>query len=260
MKYPLDAETFIETVTMLVENNKMQQILVDKMKGLLEQAMTDAETDDSQWYDDAEDLLKDLHALKTYHESRRFNETNFRNQYGFEATQKADASIARLNLPPSEIVQVQDEDVTVNELSEDDMSRFFSEKRKEKRYRPNRSLKQMSHDEIAKAPVADLKELLQQATAEEIAMDNSNDIYKIKARVANLARGPGMQLTAQGQQLCNTFVHVLKSLYDFADRIPYEDVRTKLISLLRSHENMPGILIAAAGAGVKQADKDKEKV
>jgi len=51
--------------------------------------------------------------------------------------------------------------------------------------------------------------------------------------------------------LCNTFVHVLKSIYDFADSIEDKDTKIKLIEIMRRHENMPANLIAAAGAGVK---------
>lgn len=79
----------------------------------------------------------------------------------------------------------------------------------------------------------------------EEKQDNSNDIYKIKARVANLARGGGASLTPVGEMLCNAFVHVAKDLYDFAETISDPAVKAKLIELIRKHENMPANLIAA---------------
>ncbi len=85
----------------------------------------------------------------------------------------------------------------------------------------------------------------------EEQQDNSNDLYKIKARVANLARANGASITPVGEMMVNTFVHVLKSLYDFADTIEDKNIRIKLIQKIRSHEGMPATLINAASVGVK---------
>lgn len=84
----------------------------------------------------------------------------------------------------------------------------------------------------------------------EEALNNSNDIYRIAARVKNLARGGGGSLTPVGEMMCNSFVHVLKALYDFAETIP-EPHKTNLIELVRNKEGMPADLIAAAGSGVR---------
>lgn len=78
---------------------------------------------------------------------------------------------------------------------------------------------------------------------------NSNDIYRIAARVKNLAAGNG-SLTPVGEMMCNSFVHVLKAIYDFSETLP-EPQKTQLGDLLRKHEDMPANLIAAAGAGVR---------
>lgn len=85
----------------------------------------------------------------------------------------------------------------------------------------------------------------------EKEQDNSHDIYKIAARVKNLARGSGGTLTPQGEMLANTYVHVLKALYDFADTIPDRDTKTKLVEILRKNEGMPASLIEAAKVGVR---------
>lgn len=85
----------------------------------------------------------------------------------------------------------------------------------------------------------------------EAKQDNSNDIYKIAARVKNLARGNGGSLTAVGDILCNTYCHVLKALYDQAEKIP-EPHKTAMLDLIKKHEDMPANVISAAGAGVKK--------
>lgn len=84
----------------------------------------------------------------------------------------------------------------------------------------------------------------------EKKQDNSNDIYKISARVKNLARAGGASLTPVGDMLCNTYIHVLKAFYDFAEKLP-ESHRQELIDLVRSKEGMPADMIAATKASVK---------
>lgn len=85
----------------------------------------------------------------------------------------------------------------------------------------------------------------------EKEQDNSNDIYKISARIKNLARGNNASLTPMGDILCNTYTHVLKALYIFADTMSDQNTKDKLIRLIRANENMPANVIAAANAGVK---------
>lgn len=71
---------------------------------------------------------------------------------------------------------------------------------------------------------------------------NSSDIYRIAARVKNLARSGGASLTGVGESMCNLYVHVLKAVYDFADTLE-EPKKEELRALLRKHEDMPGRLI-----------------
>lgn len=80
----------------------------------------------------------------------------------------------------------------------------------------------------------------------EKKQDNSNDIYKINARIKNLARyEANANLTPQGDMVCNSFTHALKSFYDFAETIENEELRTKLLTLTRDQEMVPANLIAA---------------
>ncbi len=228
MKYPLDETTFAETLTRFLEHNKGQLLVIEQLRTLLEEAMDREEDADSQWYLDSEEALKELHTLKMYHESRRFNEGN-----GHYEAKEAPSEMFRSDAPDLP---------EGGEMSEAELSRMFKEKRATKEVKKlSKSLKEMSLEEIQDW---------------ESAQDNSNDIYKIKARIANLARGPGMSLTPVGEILCNSFVHMLKSLYDFADKIEDKATKIQLIAIIRNQESVPGTIIAAAGAGVKKSAKD----
>jgi len=99
------------------------------------------------------------------------------------------------------------------------------------------------------------KKPLHEMTIDEIesaekAEDNSNDIYKISARVKNLARGGNANLTPMGDMLCNSYTHVLKAFYAFAETLN-QPAKDALVLLIRKHEDMPGNVISAAGVGVK---------
>lgn len=224
MKYPLDQQTFAETVTKIIEHQKGQLAVITQLKSLLEEAMDREEEADTEWYEESEQVLKDLHALQMYHDSRLFNEKN-----GHYEPKGQMAEVFTENQPDMP---------EGGEMSEEELSRLFKEKRNTKKTKQlGKSLKEMSLEEI---------------TDWEAAQDNSNDIYKIKARIANLARGPGMSLTPVGEILCNSFVHMLKSLYDFADTIQDKSLKIQLIAVIRNQESVPGTIIAAAGAGVKK--------
>src|SRR5581483_1815949 len=76
-------------------------------------------------------------------------------------------------------------------------------------------------------------------------------IYEINARVKNLARGSGGSLTPVGDMLCNTYTHVLKDFYNFAETLP-EPHKTIMLALISRHEDMPLNVIAAAVVGVNR--------
>lgn len=89
----------------------------------------------------------------------------------------------------------------------------------------------------------------------ESKQENNNDIYKIAARVKNLARNGDGNLTANltptGEALCNTFVHIVKAYYDFAETLTDKETKIKLMELTRKQEGIPGSFIAAMHVGVK---------
>jgi hypothetical protein len=238
MKYPLDETSYAETITQLVHHEKAQSEVIVALATLLEMAMDSSESAEDEWYKESENLFKDMHALRMWHESRRFNQSVLDSQM---PELKAEPTIRAIN--PDEFGMAEEQ----GELSEEDLARHFKEKRKHKKEKEaSKALDKMSLDEIE---------------SWERKQENATDIYKIKARVANLARGNNASLTRTGDILCNSYVHVLKALYDFADKIEDPNIRVQLIELIRNQEGMPGTIIAAAGAGVIEKDeKPKRRV
>lgn len=104
----------------------------------------------------------------------------------------------------------------------------------------------------APEPVVKAPQTEEELAAWQKAQDESEDLYKIAARVKNLAREGNKVLTPQGEALCNTYVHVLKSLYEWSNKIPDEALRKELKDFIRSKEDMPGSYISAMMAGVKK--------
>lgn len=237
MKFPLDPVTYVETINQIVEHEKTQSLIIEKMTSLLEDILHDTKLEDGDtatepWHYEATSLIKDIKALNKEHETRRFNEANYRAQNPEKG---------------GSIIRALDDDFIASgegEMSEEDLARHFKEKPKKAKKEKPKQLSEMSLDEIQ---------------SWEKAQENSNDIYKIKARVANLARGPGVSLTPQGEMLCNTYVHVLKALYDFAENVQDKNIKVQLTDLIRKQEGMPGNLIAAAGVGVKMKKDEKPK-
>src|ERR1035437_137783 len=270
MKFPLDQVTFDETIFNLISHANMQTVLIEKMSQLLTHAMDASEHDDDDWYKESETLFKDLLSLKIGHETRRWNQSNYENQMNagaykaplrnlpVVAKSKVVKHLAEQPMGKVEVIKRDDGhivglpglqfDEALNmkankeeekfgpEMSEEELERMFNQKRnKIKKVQP-KQLAEMTMDEIE---------------SWEAKQNNATDIYKVAARVKNLARGSNASLTAQDDILCNTYVHVMKAFYDFADKIEDKNTKIQLISLIRSQEGMPGTVIAAAGAGVK---------
>lgn len=86
----------------------------------------------------------------------------------------------------------------------------------------------------------------------EAKQNNSNDIYKVAARIKNLARQDGRaSLTDVGSALCNTYTHVILSFYKFAESMTDETSKQALISLIRKNESMPADFVAFINANIK---------
>jgi len=113
-------------------------------------------------------------------------------------------------------------------------------------------------EEPPKEAEKSLPKTKEEAEAFVKAQEESEDIYKVAARVKNEARSSGASLTAQGEALCNTFVHLFVAIYEFSNKIPDEKLRAELKALVRKNEAVPGGYIAAMMAGV-QSPRGRKK-
>lgn len=80
----------------------------------------------------------------------------------------------------------------------------------------------------------------------EKTVEESNNIYKIKARLQNHWGG---ELTPAGEALLNTFAHIFKDLYTFAGTIYEKEIRNSLVERIKKHEKAPAGLIATTARG-----------
>lgn len=222
-RYPLDDKGMESIVLDIMQNDKFQKEMVFKLCILLRNAMAYVEDEDMDWYKDAQKLLEDVHERKVAFENLRFDQSN---GHRTDMSSPYDVSLSPMTLS--------DEDIGItHETTEAELAVHFNEPLPKKKQ--EKKVDTMSIEEIE---------------SWEKKQDNSNDIYKISARVKNIARGGGGNLTDVGDMLCNTFTHVAKSFYDFAEKISDKETKIKLIELIRRHEDMPGNFIAATHAGV----------
>jgi hypothetical protein len=227
-KFPLDQEGIQEIANNLVAHNAAQSSTIDSLVKYLREAMTYVPKDEEgTWYEQAEQLLQNIHKRKIDFSNFRFGQQNGghrSNELSPYTEGPVDGS------PPGHVVESE----FGEEMSPEELAIYFNEElpKKEKK---GKKVSDMTLEEIEEW---------------EKKQDNSNDIYKIAARVKNLARSDGQAaLMPAGEALCNVYTHVLKAFYDFADTLPPEH-RVRMYDLIRHHEGMPGNLIAA-GVGTK---------
>lgn len=231
-KYPLDAQAIEEFSRHITEHNRAQMTLIGDLAELLRTAMECVDEDDADenpWLDDANELLKSISIRKIDFENHRFNQKNGYNTKSvspYSEGQGNDTSVDDGFGPP---------------MTEEELAKHFGESVPVKKKKKEKKFKNMTLQEIEEW---------------EKAQDNSSDIYKVSARIKNLARGGGAVLTPAGDMLCNSFTHVVKALYDFADTVPDKSVRIKLIEAIRNQEGMPASLVAAFSSGVKVKGND----
>jgi len=265
VKYPIDPQTTETFLGHLTTHDRAQRKLIAALTGLLIEAMNESGMEDTDWYPEAKKLLKQQAAVKTEHENRLFNAKNGhqeRHDVKVEISATPDLNtpiIEAVALPGNIIVspEVNHELTKIEagfgeEISEAELERMFNEKSKKKTLSGEVDLSKQQ-------PFKGMT--LQEIEEWERKQENSNDIYKIKGRVQNLAVGiSGGNLTPVGEIMVNSFVHVLKDLYEFAERdlINRED-KVKMIERIRKHESMPGTLIAAAAGGVRVPKNENSK-
>jgi uncharacterized protein (UPF0305 family) len=235
-RYPLDSAGIHDLASDVIRSSNVQNHIIGKLSNFLREAMTYVPDERQDWYVEADELIQEIHRRKIDFENLRFDQHN-----GHKLEQKSPYE-DDVQLNPGMNIELEHELNTVEEdfgesMSEEELAAYFKEplpkKAKKEAVKP---IDKMSLEEIQDW---------------ESKQDNSNDIYKISARVKNLARSDGQAaLTPVGDALCNIYTHVLKSFYDFADTIQDKETKIRLIKLIQSQEGMPGNVISA-GIGTK---------
>jgi hypothetical protein len=232
-KYPLDSQGIEEIVRDFLLHDRAQNEEKEKLYALLEEVLPCIE--DDELHEDVEKIVKARQKRKADFDNHRFNQQNGhfvgeRSPYPLEAHENTSIPAVdegRLNAVENE----------GGEMSEDELAKHFQEKPVKRKKKKVKKLSKMSLEEIE---------------SWERAQDNSNDIYKLNARIKNAARmAVKGNLTAQGDMLTNTFTHLLKALYDFADTVPDKETRIRLTELVKKQENVPADLISALTAGIR---------
>lgn len=232
-RYPLDNQAIEEISRDIISQHRAQNEIIKNLLGFLSDAMDEMGADDTDWHADASKYLRQMGVRKTDYENHRFNQKN-----GYNVTDKSPFPASQADLgvkiePMAENKLNAMESTFGEEMSEEDLAEHFNVPKPKKK--KQKTLNKMSLEEIE---------------SWEKSQDNSNDIYKVSARIKNLARTGGANLTPTGEILCNTYTHVVKGFYDFAETVEDKDTKIKLIELIKKSENMPGTLMAAVNAGV----------
>jgi len=211
-KFPLDEQGVLDLANGLVHNNQAQIEIISKLSLCLRESMAYVPEDqEGEWYEQAEEILQDLHKRRIDFENFRFGQ-----QHGGHNAEQDSPYV---------------EDGGEGPMSEAELAAYFGEVLPKKQKKVKSVSKDMTLEEIEDW---------------ERQQDNSNDIYKLSARVKNLARVDGTaSLTPTGEALCNVYTHVLKAFYDFAETIQDKSVKIRLINLIRNQEGMPGNLISS---------------
>lgn len=257
-KIPLDEKAMQELAAGLnimggaiVHNDMALRAQVKTLAALVQEAMLFSEATDTIWKDDADRVLKNLKKDEIDNANARFNKGNGFSMPPVHVSNPHEAQnllsagvIPNLNTSDKhQLAKIEQELNTMEagfgeEMDEATLARHFGEQ-------PPKP----SADRLKK-PIEKMS-TLQEIKDWEAEQDNSNDIYKISARIKNLARGDaGHSLGPQQESLCNSFCHVVKAFYDFADTLPKE-LKQRLVLLTRQQESVPATIIAAAVAGVK---------
>lgn len=235
-KYPLDFQGVLDITHVIIQHNEAQEVLIDKLFGFLREAMTYVPEDDSngEWCQEVESTIQEMHQRKIDFANLRFSQ---KPENGGHRPDEISPYTGPMDIVDETKLNAAESDFGPP-MSEEELAAYFNEPlpKKAPKEPVQKSLSKMSLEEIE---------------TWEKAQDNSTDIYKIAARVKNLARVDGQAaLMPAGEMLCNQYTHVLKSFYDFANTIADPELKIRLCKLIQKHEDMPGKLIEA-GVGTK---------
>lgn len=239
--FPLDQKS-VEELTggfnllskTILLHDREQRAQIQTLKQFVMEAMQFEGAAETAWFEDVQDFLNESWKIANEQEGARFNRSN---GHKIPRSYETPAEIVKRVADASESDFEEKKSSSSEEMTEEDLGAHFgtTPTPKPRKDRLRKPLSKMSVEELD-----DLQK------AEEEAADNSNDIYKVKARVANLARMNGVVLTPQGEMLVNTYVHSLLALYSFAESIKDKGTREALIKVIRAQESMPANLIKVA--------------
>jgi hypothetical protein len=219
-KYPLDNKGIENIVLDIQQNYITQSEIIANLYSFLCNAMKYVEHGTQEdWIPRAKALMKDLNVRKSTFENLRFDQSN-----GHRINESE----------PGVWPPLQSQSVGNEEMSEAELAAHFNLPPPPEPVEVN--VKEMTLEEIE---------------SWEKSQDNSNDIYKVNARIKNLARSGGAVLTPTGEMLCSLYTHVMLAFYDFANKIENREIKIKLIDLIKENEKMPANMIAAWAANVK---------
>lgn len=243
MKYPLDNQGIIDITQDIVMHHRAQCALIADLVELLRTAMecvAEEDADDNPWLSNANELLSSLKHRQVEFENHRFNQTNGHSmQLRSPFPAEAHEMIPSIDIKKEAELNAFEAQEFGGEMSAEEVARMLETEVKPKK------TKKKKQQKLNKMSLAEIEDW-------EAAQDNSNDIYKVSARIKNLARaGVKANLTPQGDMVTNTFTHMIKAFYDFAETVPDKETKARLIQLARKQEEVPAGLIAALSAGVR---------
>lgn len=241
MKYPLDDQGIVDIAQDLVMHHRAQCALIADLVEIIRVAVECVEDpEENPWVEDANTLLSTLQRRKIDFDNHRFNQKNghsllSKSPYPAQPHEQVGPIDARKEAE----LNAHEAQEFGGEMSETEVANMFKEapKKEKKKKIKTPKLHKMSLDEIENW---------------ERAQENSNDIYKVSARIKNAARmAVKANLTPQGDMIANTFTHVVKGIYDLADTVSDKETKMKLTKFARSQEEGAAGLISALSSGVR---------
>ncbi|HXN74912.1 MAG TPA: hypothetical protein VN855_00285, partial [Candidatus Acidoferrum sp.] len=196
-KYPLDHQGIQNIFNDFLKHDLAQREIMNKLVGYLREAMAWVDDDINEtWYQEAETLVQELYKRKMDFDNFRFDQQNGHKQEEISPYSTVPQLIPGEHLGPAHEQAFNDaEEGFGPPMTTEELASYFGESLPKK----------------PKKTKAVHKMDLQEIQEWEKQQDNSTDIYKIAARVKNLARSNDATLTQVGESLCNVYVHVLKS-------------------------------------------------
>lgn len=242
MNYPIDNKA-VEELAGALQGSANAIVLHDRamrkdllvLTGLVQEAVKSGKLLETIWHDEADAFLKTIKRRKLDDENHRFNQKNGQALPTIVGTLTEENFVPVEGKNPYDTAKWEEnlnriEGSFGEAMSEDELANYFNEAT------PANAVDRM------KKPLS--KMTLEEIDKWEAEHDNSTNIYKVSARVKNLARNEGAALTPVGEILTNTYTHVLLALYKFADSLGAAD-KVRMYELVRSQEGFAGTVINA---------------